>query len=333
MISIKSSLLAAAIFSALTLPVLAQDNPPAPAINGTASASLEPAKTPATRSAAAQAPAPATGPAVSSPSSAARPSAAAPAPSTEALPPKNMSWSFDGPFGMYDRAALQRGFQVYKEVCSNCHSLSRVAIRNLGDAGGPQFSLEQVNAIAAGYKVPAEPDAQGKIVDEAGQPLTRAGMASDYFPPPFPNEKAARAAMNGALPPDLSLIIKNREGHENYVYSILTGFGQKPPASEKMARGMNYNPYFPRHQIAMPPPLTNGSVTFADGTPNSVEQEAHDVVTFLTWASEPKMEERKRMGFNVILYLIGLTTLLYFTYRRVWHGHHDVGATGEGGGH
>ena len=233
-----------------------------------------------------------------------------------------MSWSFDGPFGVYNRASLQRGFQVYKEVCSACHSLSRVAIRNLGDAGGPQFSQGEVIAIAAGYKVPAEPNEQGKTVDDAGQPLTRAGVASDYFPAPFANEKAARAAMNGALPPDLSLIVKNREGHENYVYSILTGYGQKPPANEKMARGMNYNPYFPRHQIAMPPPLTNGSVTYADGTQSTVEQEAHDVVTFLAWASEPKMEERKRMGFNVILYLLAFTTLLYFTYRRVWHGEH-----------
>jgi ubiquinol-cytochrome c reductase cytochrome c1 subunit len=308
MISMKRSLLAAAFFGALTLPVLAQDNPPAP------SASLEPATPPAAQGTGQQAPAPAT----PSPP----PAAAAPAPSTEALPPKNMSWSFNGPFGVYDRASLQRGFQVYKEVCSACHSLSHVAIRNLGDSGGPQFSVEEVTAIAAGYKVPAEPNEQGKTVDDAGQPLTRAGVASDYFPPPFPNEKAARAAMNGALPPDLSLIVKNREGHENYVYSILTGFGQKPPANEKMARGMNYNPYFPRHQIAMPPPLTNGSVTYADGTPTTVDQEARDVVTFLTWAAEPKMEERKRMGFNVILFLLGFTTLLYFTYRRVWHGQH-----------
>ncbi|HEY4264232.1 MAG TPA: cytochrome c1 [Micropepsaceae bacterium] len=271
--SVTISFLAAALFSALALPVLALDKPASP-------------------------------------------------PSTEPLPPKKMAWSFSGPFGTYDRAALQRGFQVYKEVCSNCHSLTRVALRNLADAGGPGFSPEQVAALAAGYKVPAEPNAQGKTTDDMGQPLTRAGVASDYFPPPFPNEKATRAAMNGALPPDLSLIVKAREGHEDYVYSILTGFGQKPPANEKMARGMNYNPYFPRHQIAMPPPLTNGTVTYADGTPNTIDQEAHDVVTFLAWTSEPKMEERKRMGFNVILFLAAFSTLLYFTYRRVWHGEH-----------
>ena len=128
--------------------------------------------------------------------------------------------------------------------------------------------------------------------------------------------------MNGALPPDLSLIVKAREGHEDYVYSILTGFGQPPPPNEKMAPGMNYNPIFPGRQIAMPPPLSNGSVTYADGTPNTIDQEARDVVTFLSWAAEPKMEERKRTGFNVMIFLIGFTTLLYFSYRRVWHGHH-----------
>jgi ubiquinol-cytochrome c reductase cytochrome c1 subunit len=249
------------------------------------------------------------------------PSAVAPAPSTEAMPPKHVSWSFNGPLGTYDRAALQRGFQVYKEVCSACHSLSLVAIRNLADRGGPDFTEAQVAAIAASYKVPADPDRQGKTVDASGQPLTRPGTPADYFPPPFPNENAARTAMNGALPPDLSLIVKAREGHEDYVYSILTSFGPPPPNS-KMAPGMNYNPMFPGRQIAMPPPLSNGSVTYADGTPNTVDQEARDVVTFLAWASEPKMEERKRTGFNVMIFLIGFTTLLYFSYRRVWQGHH-----------
>jgi len=278
------------------------------------------------------APAGQSGAAAPAPSPNAPPSAATPAPSTEALPPKRMSWSFDGPFGVYDRASLQRGFQVYKEVCAACHALSHVALRNLGERGGPEFSLEQVSAIAAAYKVPADPDEMGKTVDANGMPLMRAATPADYFPAPYPNEKATRAAMNGALPPDLSLIVKNREGHEDYVYSILTGFGQRPPANEKLAPGMNYNPYFPRHQIAMPPPLTMGSVTYSDGTPNTVEQEAHDVVTFLTWAAEPKMEERKRMGFNVMAFLIGFTALLYLAYRRVWHGHHDVGAPGEGQG-
>jgi len=330
MMSIKSSLLAAVIVSALTIPVLAQNNPPASPSDGTTSASLEPAKPSAGKSSVEQAPAPETAPATPQPGTAARPSAAAPAPSTEALPPRTVNWSFDGPFGVYDRAALQRGFQVYKEICSNCHSLSRVAFRNLSDRGGPEFTPEQVTAIAAMSKVPAGLNEQGKTTDDMGQPLMRPAVASDYFPPPFPNEKAARAAMNGALPPDLSLIVKNREGHADYVYSILTGFGRTPPPNEKIVRGLNYNPYFPRHQIAMPPPLSDGSVTFADGTPSTIDQQARDVVTFLSWASEPKMEERKRMGFNVILFLLGFTALLYFSYRRVWHGHHDVGATGSG---
>ncbi len=309
----KRSLLAASVFGVIALPVLAQDNA-APAAPEPA-----PAAAPA-QEAAPPAVAPAAPPAAAPP--AAAPSPAAPAPSTDALPPKEVNWSFNGPFGVYDRAALQRGFQVYKEVCSACHALTHVAIRNLGDKGGPEFSQAEVAAIAAGYKVPAGPDEQGKTVDASGQPLMRAAVPSDYFPPPFPNEKATRAAMNGALPPDLSLIVKAREGHEDYVYSILTGFGQKPPANEKMASGMNYNPYFPRHQIAMPPPLAMGSVTFADGTPNTVDQEARDVVTFLSWAAEPKMEERKRMGFNVMLFLIAMTGLLYLSYRKLWHGQH-----------
>ena len=246
----------------------------------------------------------------------------APAPSTEAFEPKHPGWSFNGPFGMYDRGAVQRGFQVYKEVCSACHSLSRIAFRNLADKGGPEFSLKEVAALAGAYKVPAEPNEQGKTTDDMGQPLMRPAVASDYFPPPFPNEKAARAAMNGAYPPDLSLIVKSREEHEDYVYSILTGFGQKPPANEKMARGMNYNPYFPRHQIAMPPPLSEGAVMYSDGTKATIDQQARDVVTFLTWAGEPKMEERKQMGFKVMLFLIGFATLLFFTYRKVWHAEH-----------
>ena len=267
------------------------------------------------------APVPQSGPATSTPSPAPPPSAVTPAPSTEALPPKHVSWSFNGPFGTYDRAALQRGFQVYKEVCSACHSLSLVAIRNLADRGGPEFAEAQVAAIAAGYKVPADPVQQGKTVDANGQPLMRPATPADYFPAPFPNEKAARAAMNGALPPDLSLIVKAREGHEDYVYSILTSFGPPPP-NVKITPGLNYNPAFPGRQIAMPPPLSNGSVTYADGTANTVDQEARDVVTFLSWASEPKMEERKRMGFNVMIFLVGFTALLFFSYRRVWRGVH-----------
>ena len=273
-----------------------------------------------------------TGPETPSPSPAKLQSGISPAPSTEALPPKSVAWPFTGPFGVYDRASLQRGFQIYKQVCSNCHSLSRIAFRNLGDPGGPQFSEDEVKAIAASYKIPAGPNDQGQTVDAGGMPLTRPGTPADYFPPPFPNEQAARAALNGALPPDLSLIVKARDGNMNYVYSILTGFGQTPPPGETIAKGLYYNPYFPRHQIAMPPPLTDGAVTYSDGTPNNLNQEAHDIVSFLAWASEPTQDARKRIGFVVMLYLIGFTVLLFFTYRRVWHGHHDVGAVGEGTG-
>jgi ubiquinol-cytochrome c reductase cytochrome c1 subunit len=258
------------------------------------------------------------------------PAPAAPAPAADAgsgvpppaLPMKEMQWSFDGPVGMYDRASLQRGFQVYKEVCSACHSLKRVAFRNLGDPGGPGFSEAEVKAIAAGFKAPAEPDDQGRTYDDSGQRLTRPATPADYFPGPFENDKAARVANNGALPPDLSVIIKAREGGPDYIYSILIGFGMPMPASMHMAPSMNYNPYFAGHQIAMPPPLSDGMVTYSDGTKASVDQMARDVVTFLSWTAEPKMEERKHLGFGVMIYLIVLSGLLYFAYQRVWHGKH-----------
>jgi cytochrome c1 len=239
-----------------------------------------------------------------------------------ALPMKHVKWSFEGPFGMYDRAALQRGFQVYKEVCSACHSLKRIAFRNLGDPGGTGFSEAQVKAIAAGFRVPAEPDDQGRTHDDSGQRITRPGTPADYFPAPYENDKAARAANNGALPPDLSVIIKAREGGPNYVYSIQTGFNQPVPGSMHMQPNMNYNPYFPGWQIAMAPPLSDGVVTYADGTNATVDQMAHDVATFLTWAADPKMEERKELGFSVMIFMLVLSGLLYLSYRKVWHGQH-----------
>jgi ubiquinol-cytochrome c reductase cytochrome b/c1 subunit len=269
----------------------------------------------------------------------ASPEAAAPAPSapkasnpaappagaainTKPLPPKQVAWSFDGPFGTFDRGALQRGFQAYKDVCSACHALNHIAFRNLAEPGGPGFSPEQVKALAASYRVAAGPNEQGQSVDTNGQPLTRSATPADYFPPPFPNEQSARASNNGALPPDLSLIVKARDGHSDYVYSILTGFGQQPPANEKIGAGRFYNPYFRGHQIVMPPPLMDGSVMYVDGTMPTLDQEARDVVTFLTWASDPKMEERKRTGFNVMIFLFVLGGLLYFSYQRVWYGKH-----------
>ncbi len=238
------------------------------------------------------------------------------------LPPKAETWSFEGPFGTFDRAALQRGFQVYKEVCSACHSLNRIAFHTLADDGGPGFSVAQAKAIAAAYKIPADPNDKGETVDSSGERLTRPGIPADHFPPPFANEEAARASNGGALPPDLSIIVKAREGGPRYVYSILTGFGQKPPAGFKVLANKYYNPYFAGRNISMPPPLTEGTVTFSDGTTASVDQEAHDVVTFLTWAAEPKLEERKRLGFGVMIFMLVLSGLLFLSYRRVWKDAH-----------
>src|SRR5262245_12852277 len=250
------------------------------------------------------------------------PAPSAPPVNVERLPPRSGNFSFEGPFGTFDRAALQRGFQVYRQVCSACHSLNFIAFRNLADEGGPGLTADQVRALAAAYRVPAGPNEQGQTVDANGQPLMRPAIPSDRIPPPFPNEQAARASNNGALPPDLSLIVRARPGRSDYVYSILTGYGQQPPPGLTVGSGRFYNPYFEGVQIAMPPPLNPGSVTYADGTMATVDQEARDVVTFLSWAADPKMEERKRTGFSVMIFLIVFTSLLYFTYQRVWYGQH-----------
>jgi ubiquinol-cytochrome c reductase cytochrome b/c1 subunit len=242
--------------------------------------------------------------------------------STKRLPPKDVSFSFEGPFGTYDRGALQRGFQVYKEVCSACHALSHVAFHNLDEPGGPEFSEAQAKAIAAGYKIPADPNENGDIMDDKGERLTRPGILADYFPPPFPNENASRAANNGALPPDLSMVVKAREGGPHYVYSIITGFHQTPPHGFKVTPNKYYNPYFEGWNISMPPPLQDDSVTFSDGTNASLNQEAHDVVTFLSWASEPHMEERKRLGMAVLIFLVVLSGLLFGAYRKLWADQH-----------
>lgn len=224
---------------------------------------------------------------------------------------RHPGWSFEGPFGTFDPAARQRGFQIYREVCSNCHSMNLMHYRNLEDIG---FSEDQVKAIAASVQVTDGPNDNGDMFQRPGKPY-------DTFKAPFANEQAARAANGGALPPDLSLIIKAREGGPDYVFSILTGFGN-PPASMKMMEGMYYNKYFPGHQIAMPPPLTEGSVTYADGTKATLDQEAHDVATFLTWAAEPNLEARKQLGVKVLLFLLILCGLLYAVKRKVWRDVH-----------
>ncbi len=249
-------------------------------------------------------------------------STAALAVDTTRLPPKAVSFSFEGPFGTYDRGALQRGYQVYKEVCAACHAANHLAFHNLAEPGGPEFSEAEARALAAAAKVPAEPNDKGETTDENGTPLMRSATLADHFPSPFPNENAARANNGGTLPPDLSMIVKAREGGPQYVYSILTGFHEKPPADFKVMDGKYFNPYFEGWNITMPPPLAANSVTYSDGTKATIDQEAHDVVTFLAWASEPKMEERKQIGFGVMVFLILLAGLLFAAYRKVWKDIH-----------
>lgn len=238
---------------------------------------------------------------------------------TDAMPPKQVEFKFQDMLGTYDREQLQRGYQVYKEVCSACHSLNRIAFHDLDGIG---FSAAQIKALAAAAKIPADPNDKGETTDASGERLTRPGIPADHMPAPFANEQAARANNNGALPPDLSLIVKAREGGSQYVYSILTGFGQKPPPGFKVLPNKYYNPFFQGRNISMPPPLTEGAVTYSDGTQASVDQEAKDVVTFLSWASEPKMEERKHLGLEVLIFLVVLAGLLYLSYRRVWKDMH-----------
>jgi ubiquinol-cytochrome c reductase cytochrome b/c1 subunit len=242
---------------------------------------------------------------------------------TTRLPVKDVDFSFDSPFGTYDSGALQRGFQVYKEVCSACHALNHIAFRNLADDGGPEFSEAQAKAIATGYKIPADPNDKGEIFDDKGVRLTRAGTTADYFPPPFANEQAARANNGGALPPDLSLVVKAREGGAHYVYSFLTGFHEKPPAGFTVMTGKYFNPYFEGWNVSMPnTALVANAVTYSDGTQATIDQEAHDVATFLAWASDPKMEERKRMGFSVLIFLVVLSGILFAAYRKIWKDAH-----------
>lgn len=237
---------------------------------------------------------------------------------TKPLTPQPQNWSFTGVFGTYDKGALQRGFQVYREVCSACHSLNLVAYHDLAAPGGPGFSEAAARAIAASSKFPAEPNAHGETSDENGIRLLRPGMLNDHLPPPFPNEQAARAANGGVIPPDLSLILKARRGGPDYVYALLTGFNQSPPPGFAVPNGKHYHPYFPGRAITMPAPLQDNAVSFADGTPASVENEAKAVVTFLAWASAPELEARHKMGFTVVLFLAGLAGLLFLTYRRIW---------------
>ncbi len=224
-------------------------------------------------------------------------------------------WSFSGIFGTFDRNALRRGYQVYKEVCAACHAMKQISFRNLGDEGGPHFTPAQVKAIAAEFEVEDGPD-------EAGDMFTRTALPRDKFPSPFPNEKAARASNGGAYPPDLSLITKARAGGADYIYSLLVGYVEAP-ATMEMDEGMSYNRYYSGNAIAMTPPLSDGLVEYGDGTKASVKQMASDVVTFFAWAAEPEMEARKRLGFMVIIYLTLLAGLFYLSMKRMWRNKPD----------
>jgi cytochrome c1 len=248
--------------------------------------------------------------------------------------PPQVDWSFQGPLGKFDRAQLQRGFKVYREVCASCHGLSFVAFRNLAEPGGPEFSQAQVRALAAEYKIQDGPN-------EAGDMFERAGRPADRFPNPFPNENAAAAANGGKAPPDLSLMAKARtyergfpwfvtdvfrqysENGADYLTALMNGYVE-PPADFQVPEGGHYNTYYPGHIIAMPKPISDGQVEYPktpEGqptVPETVDQYARDVTAFLTWTAEPHLEARKQMGFKVMSFLIVLTLLLYFTKKKIW---------------
>jgi cytochrome c1 len=248
----------------------------------------------------------------------------------EQVPPPRLKWSFAGPFGKYDEGQLQRGFKIYKEVCANCHSLDMVSFRNLADPGGPGFTDAQVEALAADYKI--------KDLDDQGNQIERAGRPADHFPAPFANELAAKAA-NGVAPPDMSTLAKARsfssgfpwfifdavtqyqEQGPDYIAALISGF-QDPPKGFNLPANGHYNEYFPGHNIAMPPPLQDGQVTYDDGTPQTVAQYSKDVAAFLMWAAEPHLDARKRIGFQVMIFLIVFAGLMYFTKKKVWSDVH-----------
>jgi ubiquinol-cytochrome c reductase cytochrome b/c1 subunit len=244
--------------------------------------------------------------------------------------PPQQKWSFWGPFGLYNTGQLQRGFKVYREVCQACHGLKLVAFGSLAEPGGPGFSLAQVTAIAAEYKVKAEPNEQGEVSERPARP-------ADYFPSPFPNEQAARAANGGAFPPDMSVLAKARafergfpwfifdiftqyvEEGPDYIHAILTGYEDAPPGFKMPSPNSSYNKYFPGHAIGMPKPLSDGQVSYTDGAQETVDQYAKDIAAFLMWAAEPHQDARKRIGLQVLIFLIVLSVLLYFTKKKLWH--------------
>ena len=232
----------------------------------------------------------------------------------EAKHPHAIDWSFAGPFGTYDRNALRRGFQVYKEVCASCHGMKQISFRNLSQPGGPEFSEAEVKAIAAEYEVTDGPDDYGDMYE-------RPALPKDRFVEPYPNVNAARAANGGAYPPDLSLITKARSGGPDYIHALLSGYEEAPEGVE-MRPGLYYNPYMAGGKIAMPAPLLEELVEYGDGTPATVQQMSLDVTQFLNWAAEPELEQRKRTGFMVLIYLTIFAGLLYFSMRKIWADQH-----------
>ena len=221
-----------------------------------------------------------------------------------------VEWSFKGLTGKFDRPSLQRGFQVYKEVCSSCHSMQYLSYRNLGEPGGPEFSIDEVKAIAASIEVEDGPDSQGEM-------FTRPGKPSDNFKSPYPNINASIAANGGAYPPDMSVLVKARPGGSNYIYSVLMGY-EDPPEGMKLDDGVYYNKYMVGNKIKMSSPLSEGIVEYSDGTEASMDQMAKDVTTFLSWAAEPELEQRHKTGFKVMIYLILLSVLVYLSMKRIW---------------
>ena len=219
-------------------------------------------------------------------------------------------WSFKGLFGKFDRGSLQRGYQVYTEVCAACHSMKYLSYRNLSEKGGPEFSVAQAKAIAASFEVTDGPNADGEM-------FQRAGKLSDKFVMPYENVKAAEAANGGAYPPDMSVLVKARGGGVDYIYSLLQGY-EEAPSGMILDDGVHYNKYMYGNKIKMSAPLSDGIIEYSDGTNPSVEQMSKDVTTFLMWAAEPSLEARHQMGFKAIVYLIILTILVYFSMKRIW---------------
>ena len=220
------------------------------------------------------------------------------------------NWSFKGIFGTFDRASLQRGYQVYQEVCSGCHSVQHLSYRNLSEKGGPEFSAEEAKAIAAQFEVEDGPNSDGEM-------FMRPGRLSDKFVKPYPNVEASTAANGGAYPPDMSVLAKARKGGADYIYSLLLGY-EEPPAGFEIDEGVYYNKYMSGNKIKMTAPLSDGLVEYSDGTQSTTAQMAKDITTFLVWTAEPHLESQHRMGFKVIIYLIVLLTLVYMSKQKVW---------------